>query len=256
MDEGSVLSKTAGSVLDIKLNRPSRLNVLDRSIIEGMIELVSGIENNGDIRVIVIGGAGGKAFCSGVDIRFLSSLGTDNDRADFSSLADKLFFMLESVGVPVIAAIDGYCLGGGLELAMSCDLRIATTDSVFGLPETKLGIIPGGGGTLRFPWLAGISKGKELLFTSDKIKADEALSLGLLNYVVEKQDLQNKVDEITAAICGNSFNAVKNAKKTINESFRLKGYELETRLFAESFKHPDRKEGMDAFLSKRKPKFQ
>ncbi len=255
MSGGDVLSKTEGTMLELTLNRPSKLNVLDKHMIEDLITQIEGLKGNDAVRSVVITGAGGKAFCSGVDIKYLSGLGTEKERVAFSELADRLFLMLESIDAPVIAAIDGYCLGGGLELAMACDIRIATDDSIFGLPETKLGIIPGGGGTQRFPYIAGLSKGRELLFTSDAVKASEALALGLLNYVVEKPALQGKVDEIVAKISQNSFNAVKSAKMVINGSFKPTGYALEKDTFLRCFDHPDRKEGMDAFLGKRKPAF-
>ncbi len=253
-EENLVITKS-GSKAVITINRPAKLNAFDKETIGSMAMALKDLGSDDSIRVIIITGAGGKSFCAGTDISYLNSLAGGGEARAFINAVQGIGFAIESLQKVVIAAIDGYCFGLGNEIAMSCDLRIATRDSLFGQPEIKIGVIPGAGGTQRLTQLIGATKSKELIFTGGSIKADEALSLGLLNYVVEKQDLQNKVDEITAAICGNSFNAVKNAKKTINESFKLGGYDIEKEMFMECFEHPDRKEGMDAFLSKRKPNF-
>jgi enoyl-CoA hydratase len=253
--EDILLSKY-GKALTLTLNRPERLNVLDNKLIEELIDLIKSYENDENIRVIVLRGAGGKAFCAGVDINYLSGLKTSEERRAFSLLADELFFLIEFMGKVFIAAIDGYCLGGGLELAMACDIRIATKNSSFGLPETKLGIIPGGGGTQRFPQIVGVQKAKELLFTSDIVGADEAFRLGILNDVTGNDKLAEKVDELVGKISANSFKAVRASKMAINRGVQLSGYKLENRFFVRSFEHPDQKEGMSAFLGKRIPKFE
>ena len=255
MAGGDILLSKYGKALTLTLNRPERLNVLDNKLIEELIDLIKSYENDENIRVIVLRGAGGKAFCAGTDINYLNGLKSKQEAETFIDSVQGLGFLIESIDKVVIAAIDGYCFGLGNEIAMACDIRVATSTSLFGQPEIKIGVIPGAGGTQRLTQLIGVSKSKELIFTGESIGADEALRLGLVNYVVGKAELESKVDELIGKISANSFNSVKASKRVVNESFHPTGYKIEKQLFVECFEHPDRKEGMDAFLQKRKPNF-
>jgi enoyl-CoA hydratase len=255
MAEENVIVTKNGSNAVVTINRPSKLNAFDKQTIDLMTRALSALGDDASVRSIIITGAGGKAFCAGTDINYLNGLNGMAEADAFIEAVQGIGFLIESLDKVVIAAIDGYCFGLGNEIAMACDLRIATRGSMFGQPEIKIGVIPGAGGTQRLTQLVGVTKSKEMVFTGDSISADEALALGLLNYVVEKPALQGKVDEIVAKISQNSFNAVKSAKMVINGSFKPTGYALEKDTFLRCFDHPDRKEGMDAFLGKRKPAF-
>jgi enoyl-CoA hydratase len=255
MDEENILMSKTGSKVVITVNRPGKLNAFDKPTIDKMSLLLNELGKDDSVRSIVISGAGGKAFCAGTDINYLNGLKSKQEAETFIDSVQGLGFLIESIDKVVIAAIDGYCFGLGNEIAMACDIRVATSTSLFGQPEIKIGVIPGAGGTQRLTQLIGVSKSKELIFTGESIGADEALRLGLVNYVVGKAELESKVDELIGKISANSFNSVKASKRVVNESFHPTGYKIEKQLFVECFEHPDRKEGMDAFLQKRKPNF-
>ena len=256
MEEENLILAKSGSRATITINRPNKLNAFDKPTILKMTALLNELEHDVSVRSVVITGAGDRSFCAGTDINYLSSIKTKEEADSFIDSVQEIGFIIEKMDKVVIAAINGYCMGLGNEIAMSCDIRIAIKEAKFSQPEIRLGVLPGAGGTQRLTQIIGIAKAKEMIFTGDAITAGEALSLGLVNYVVEKDGLNAKVDEIIGRINQNSFNAVKNIKRSINEGFQLKGYKLEKEMFAACFVHPDRKEGIDAFLSKRKPNFE
>ncbi len=244
-----------GKTAIVTLNRPDKLNALDFETLKSFYHTIKKIEHDQDVRCLIITGAGDKAFCAGVDLKDLNSLKDDKDVRKFVDMVHHICFELEKMDKPVIAAVNGYCLGGGCEVAMSCDIRIASDDAMFSQPEVKVGIIPGAGGTQRLPMLVGLAKAKEMIFTGEMINADEALCIGLVNKVVIKEDLLKEAKILASKINGNSHNAVKLVKRVLNGSFKATGYTLERSAFVRCFHHPDQKEGMDAFLKKRKPRF-
>lgn len=241
----------------ITLNRPKTLNALNKELIIELNSIVTIFEEDDDIRVVIITGNGNKAFVAGADIEEMASLGP-NEGKSWGSWGSNVFRKIEKSKKIYIAAINGYALGGGCELAMACDIRIGVNDLKMGLPETGLGIIPGYGGTQRMQKLIGISKAKELIFTCDLVNAHEALQIGLLNHVVEPAELINKSNEIAKKITKNSFNAIMLAKEAINIGSQTdidNGIEIEQNLFGLCFAHNDQKEGMKAFLEKRKANY-
>jgi enoyl-CoA hydratase len=242
-----------GAIGTVILDNPGRLNVLDFRSLETLEELLTEIERDETIRVIVI--TGKRHFCAGADIRELKE--KDIEKADeFAGLGQRVCDRLEKAEKPVIAAIDGYALGAGCEIALACDLRIASERAEFGQPEINLGLVPGFGGTQRLARLIGIGAAKDMVLTGRIVGAEEAGSLGLVNTVVKDEELLQKTEEKASLIAGKSPFALKLAKKLINEQQEiLKGLERESVFFAECFSTEDHKEGILAFLEKREPKF-
>jgi enoyl-CoA hydratase len=240
----------------VKLDNPKTLNALN---IETLKDLDHGIEALGEdpeIYVIIITG-NGKAFVAGADISEMVQMNAEEGR-QFADFGSKVFRKIELLEKPVIAAVNGYALGGGLELAMACDLRIASNKAKFGQPEVGLGITPGFAGSQRLPRLVGLGKAKELIFTGDVIGADVAEKIGLVNKVVDLEELMNESLEMAKKIAKNGQMAVGYSKTAINRGFDLdfeSGNEIEKMLFGLCFATDDQKEGMKAFLEKRKPSF-
>ena len=243
-----------GNVIVLTLSRPEKLNALDSEMIADLGDAVKTISADADCRCVVFEGAGEKAFSTGVDISYLRTLSTNGNISRFVDGIHDLFESIEDLDKPTIAVINGFCLGGGLELALSCDIRISTPTSKFGLPEVGLGLIPGAGGTFRLPRLVGISKAKEIIFTAGIVGAEEAHKINLVNFVVEKWELLETAMSLAKSISNNSGNAVSMAKKSIDSNFRADS-SIEKGAFISCFKHPDSAEGIDAFLKHRKPKF-
>lgn len=237
----------------IALNRPEARNALNRKMIQELGDALTELENAPQIRVIII--AGNKDFCAGADIKEMNAIKPEEIEA-FCRWGHKVFDKLEGMGKPVIAAITGFALGGGCELALACDIRIAGESAKFGQPEVNLGLIPGFGGTQRLSRLVGIGKAKEIILTGEIINAKEAASIGLVNRVEKDEELLAKAEEIAQIIAQKGPIAVKMAKTLINENQEIKeGLEKEINLFAQCFATQDRLEGINAFLEKRKPKF-
>jgi enoyl-CoA hydratase len=251
----SLLVTTEGSVTIVTLNRPEKLNVIDTDMLEGLDSVMRALEKSKSCRAVIITGSGDKSFCAGADIKYLNSLKNEKDAAAFAEKVHSVFDRIENLEKPVIAAVNGYCLGGGCELAMACDIRIATPNAVFGQPEVKLGIMPGGGGTYRLPALVGIGRAKELILGGDSINADVALEIGLINRIADRTSLVKEATATALKITQNSYNAVKKAKLAINANAKRDG-EVEKKEFASCFSHPDRKEGIGAFIEHRKPEFE
>jgi enoyl-CoA hydratase len=246
-----------GSVGVLKLNRPQALNALNGKVISELIAALDEIEKEVMPKVLIITGSGEKAFVAGTDITEMESL-TSFEAREFASLASKAIDKVENLDRPVIAAINGFALGGGCELAMACDIRIASEKARLGQPEINLGIIPGSGGTQRLARLVGSSKAKQLIFTGEVVDAKTALDIGLVDRVVPNDHLMDEAKKIAAVISSKSKVALALAKSAINRGLDLDlrtalNYEIEC--FAQCFASEDQREGMRAFLEKRKANF-
>ena len=237
----------------ITLNRPEARNALNRKMIQELGDALTELENDLQIRVIII--TGNKDFCAGADIKEMNAIKPEEIES-FCRWGHKVFEQLENMGKPVIAAITGFALGGGCELVLACDIRIAGESAKFGQPEVNLGLIPGFGGTQRLSRLVGIGKAKEMILTGEIINAKEAAAIGLVNRVEKDEELMAKAEEMSQVIAQKGPIAVKMAKKLINENQEItKGLEKEIEFFARCFTTQDRLEGIKAFLEKRKPRF-
>ena len=240
----------------ITINRQKALNALNSQVLEELDKTFDTIDTT-KIRAVIITGAGEKAFVAGADITEMSTLSKKEGEA-FSKKGNDVFRKIETFEIPVIAAVNGYALGGGCEIAMSCDIRICSANALFGQPEVGLGITPGFGGTQRLARLIGIGMAKQMIFTGQNINAEEAKRIGLVNEVYPKEELLNEAIKLAKAIAKNSGNAVKSSKKAINEGLQLdidSAIQLEEEIFGECFETKDQVELMKAFLSKnKKPK--
>jgi len=242
-------------IATVTINRPQALNALSMAVLRELDAVLDELESSQAAVVILTGE--GKAFVAGADIAEMRGLDADGGRA-FGMLGSKAFRRLETLRLPVIAAVNGFALGGGCELAMACDIRIASDKAKFGQPEAGLGIIPGFSGTQRLPRIVGASKAKELIFTGDMIKADEALAIGLVSKVVAPEDLMPACRELAKKIAKNATLAVAYAKAAINYGLETDietGMAMEQSLFGLCFATDDQKEGMGAFVEKRSPAF-
>lgn len=253
----NILTEEKGGIRLITINRPKQLNALNKDTIAELHEALKAADVNRDIRVIILTGSGDKSFVAGADIKEFA----DFSIAQGGELAQRgqetLFSFIENLSTPVIAAVNGFALGGGLELAMASHIRIASDNARMGLPEVSLGVIPGYGGTQRLAQLVGRGKANEMVFTAGIIKAADALQWGLVNYVVEQGELLVKAEEIAGKIMNNSSSAIASAIRSINANYEagIDGYEVEIEEFGKCFGTDDFKEGTTAFLEKRKPNF-
>lgn len=254
MEYKSIIVKQEGHVVTITLNRPEKLNAIDTQMRRGIKKAVDSISKNESCTAVIITGSGGRAFCAGDDITYLNSIKNDREAFQFIDELQSAFNAVEALDKLVIAAVDGYCLGGGMELAMACDIRIATPTSTFGLPEVKLGILPCAGGTYRLPAIVGMGKAKELLLFGDSIDAPEALRIGLVNKIVEKKSLMKEALLMAMKAKENSHNAIRHGKRAINKNVEQLN-KAERDSFMASFNHMHRKEGLGAFIKRRKPRF-
>ena len=248
-----VTYETEGQVGIITINRPKALNALNSAVLNDLNAVIDGVDTN-EVRCLILTGAGEKSFVAGADIGEMSTLTKEEGEA-FGKKGNDIFRKLETLPVPVIAAVNGFALGGGCELSMSCDIRICSDNAVFGQPEVGLGITPGFGGTQRLARLVGPGMAKQMIYTARNIKADEALRIGLVNAVYPQAELMDAAKKMAAGIAKNAPIAVRNCKKAINEGLDLdmdKAIELEEKLFGDCFESYDQQEGMKAFLEKRK----
>ena len=239
----------------ITMNRPEALNALDSGVLDDLSKALDEVDLD-TVRCLIITGAGEKSFVAGADIKEMSNLSKAEGEA-FGKKGNDIFRRIETLPIPVIAAVNGFALGGGCELSMSCDFRICSDNAVFGQPEVGLGITPGFGGTQRLARLIGPGYAKQMIYTARNIKADEALRIGLVNQVVAQADLMATAEKLAAGIAKNAPIAVRNCKKAINEGLELdmdKAIELEEKLFGDCFETHDQVEGMSAFIEKRKEK--
>ena len=247
--------ETQGGVTVLTISAPKSLNALNSTILGEIDDCIDNLED--DTRVLIITGDGEKSFVAGADISEMAPLG-EEEGFEFGKKGASVFRKIETLPIPVIAAVNGFALGGGCELAMACDIRIASNNAKFGQPEVGLGIIPGFSGTYRLAKLVGQGMAKEMIYTGRAIRADEALRIGLVNAVYEPAELLDRAREMAARMIANAPIAIAYAKKCINESYDLnadEAIELENEQFGLCFTTDDQKEGMDAFLNKRKPVF-
>ena len=241
----------------ITINRPSQLNALNKETIEELHQALDAAQNDRGVAVIILTGSGEKAFVAGADIKEFAHFSIAEGGKLAVNGQKTLFDFIENLSKPVIAAVNGFALGGGLELAMAAHIRVASSNARMGLPEVSLGVIPGYGGTQRLPQLIGKGKANELIFTAGMIKADEALLWGLVNHVVEPQDLIAKCEEIANKIIPNSPMAIASAIRAVNAGFQdgVNGFEKEIEEFGLCFGTDEFKEGTGAFIEKRKANF-
>jgi enoyl-CoA hydratase len=257
MAYSNILLDTKEQVMTITINRPDQLNALNKQTIEELNKALALAEVNPDVRVIIITGSGEKAFVAGADIKEFAAFSVDEGRMLSRSGHKLLFDFVENMSKPVIAAVNGFALGGGLELAMSCHIRVASDNAKMGLPEVSLGVIPGYGGTQRLTQLVGKGKAMEMIATAGMIPASDALQWGLVNYVVPQAELIAKAEEIASKIVKNSPSAIASAYRAILSGFKknTNGFEAEIKEFGQCFGTEDFKEGTTAFIEKRKPAF-
>ncbi|MBL7910275.1 MAG: enoyl-CoA hydratase/isomerase family protein [Bacteroidia bacterium] len=252
-----ILCEIQNGVLVVTINRPDKLNALNKQTIEELHETLVEAENQPEIRAIILTGSGQKAFVAGADIAEFANFSVEQGKQLSSIGHFKIFNFIENYSKPIIAAVNGFALGGGLELAMCCHIRVVSENAKMGLPEVSLGVIPGYGGTQRLAQLVGKGKAFEMIVTADMINAQDAYKWGLANYVTTQEELLNKCFEITAKLSTKSPTAIRTAIKVINAGYntKLNGFEVEIEEFGKSFGTKDFKEGVSAFLEKRKANF-
>ena len=244
-----------GMVGLLTINRPKALNALNSQVLEELDKTLESIDKN-KIRALIITGAGEKSFVAGADIGEMSSL-SKKEGEGFGKKGNDVFRKLETFPIPVIAAVNGFALGGGCEISMSCDIRICSDNAIFGQPEVGLGITPGFGGTQRLARLVGPGMAKQMIYTAKNIKADEALRIGLVNAVYPQNELLNEAKKLAETIARQAPIAVRNSKKAINDGLQVdmdKAIEIEEKLFGDCFETEDQKAGMGNFLEKDKSK--
>lgn len=257
MSEETVLIKKEGDVAILTINRPKAFNALNSQVLEDLGKAAGDVAADDAIKVVIITGSGDKSFVAGADIKQMVEM-TPMEARTFMTYGHEVMNKLQYMEKPVIAAINGFCLGGGLELAMSCDIRYASEKAKLGLPEVGLGIHPGFGGTQRLPRLIGQGKASEMVFTGNQIKADEALQIGLVQKVCPPDNLMEETMALAKKMASMGPIAVKMAKASVNQGlagdFRS-GLKYEIESVAQTFATDDLKEGMNAFIEKRKPEF-
>jgi len=253
----NILSNTSNGITTITINRPSKLNALNKDTIQELHDAFDEANTDKATKVIIVTGSGEKAFVAGADISEFA----DFDVKEGGKLAAKgqklLFDFVENLSTPVIAAVNGFALGGGLELAMACHFRIASSNAKMGLPEVSLGVIPGYGGTQRLPQLVGKGRAMEMVMTAGMIDANQALNYGLVNHVTSEEELIPFTEKIASKIMRNSSVAIKGAIKSINANYKdgVNGFKTEIKQFGKCFGTEDFTEGTTAFLEKRKADF-
>ena len=254
-----IIERIEPGITLIKISRPKALNALNLEVLHELKSTLTFEAHHPATRVVIITGEGDKAFVAGADIAEMRDK-TSSEGVQFAQLGHEVTKLLELMPKPTIAAVNGYALGGGTELAIACDLILASDKAIFGQPEVGLGVIPGFGGTVRLSKFVGLPRAKELIFSGRKIKADEAFAIGLVNHVYPSQEFMKQVIELAQLMSSQSFTAVSRAKQLLNEFSETAGlnYKLdsEAQAFGRLFGTADQKEGMTAFVEKRKPNFQ
>ena len=241
----------------VTVNRPESLNAMNKDVVIEFISKIEGLLSEGDIRVIIITGSGEKAFIAGADIKLMQKM-NKSEAYEFANLGHKLANTIENSDKPVIAAVNGFALGGGSEIALACHIRVASDNAVFAQPEVKIGLLPGWGGTQRLPRIIGKGLANELIITGRNVDAQEALEIGLVNRVVSKEELINTCVDIAQLIIKNSPNAISESIKLINLSSGTelnKGLSNEAEEFSELFETQETTEGLTSFVEKRPPKY-
>lgn len=250
-----ILYEVNGAVGKITINREKALNALNSQVLDELNATLDSVKLD-EVRCLILTGAGAKSFVAGADIGEMSTL-TKAEGEAFGKKGNDVFRKLETFPIPVIAAVNGFALGGGCELAMSCDIRICSDNAVFGQPEVGLGITPGFGGTQRLARLVGAGMAKQMIYTARNIKADEAYRIGLVNAVYPAEELMAQAEKMAGAIAKNAPIAVRNCKKAINEGLDVDmdaAIVIEEKLFGDCFETEDQKYGMAFFLDKNKEK--
>ncbi len=246
-----------GCVTIVTLNRPKALNALNAELLKELRETMDEIRQDKEVAAVVLTGSGDRAFAAGADIKELANLSQDEGR-EASRLGQAIFRKIEYLGKPVIAAVNGFALGGGCELALACSFRIASTNAKFGLPEVGLGLIPGYSGTQRLARLVGKGSALELVLTGEMIDAERALRIGLVNYVVEADELVNKAVELGTKVGQKAPRAIRFALEAVHRGLDMshfQGDEYEATLFGILCASDDAREGLSAFIEKRRPEF-
>jgi enoyl-CoA hydratase len=257
MSYSNIKVEEKSPLVTITINRPSKLNALNSETIKELAMAFKTLEGDKEIKVIILTGSGEKAFVAGADISEFANF-SEKEGGKLAAKGQKLLFdLIENLSTPVIAAINGFALGGGLELAMSCHFRVASDNARMGLPEVSLGVIPGYGGTQRLPQLIGKGRAMEMIMTAGMINGEQALNYGLVNYVVPQEELLDLCEKLASKIANNSSVAIGHAIKAINSGFKhdSNGYATEIKAFGECFGTADFEEGTTAFLEKRKANF-
>jgi len=255
MDDNILLAAEDAGIITLTLNRPGIMNSLNFSLLYALRDQIEAIRFRSDIRVVIITGSGEKAFCAGADLKERATLKPEQVK-EFIFTIRNLFTSIEQLNKAVITAVNGIALGGGTELALASDIRIASSNASMGLTETRLAIIPGAGGTQRLPRLVGKGKAKELIFTGQRIDAQEALKIGLVNKICEPKDLWNESKKMADMICETGPIAIEQAKYAINygmETDMHTGLAIESNAYWVCIPTEDRLEGLAAFKEKRKP---
>lgn len=257
MNFENLLIEKDNGITVITINRPTKLNALNKATIDELHQAFDAENKDHSTKVIIITGSGEKAFVAGADISEFAHFSVEDGRKLAAKGQELLFDFVENLSTPVIAAVNGFALGGGLELAMSAHFRIASDNAKMGLPEVTLGVIPGYGGTQRLPQLVGKGRAMEMIMTATMIDAETAKNYGLVNHVVPQVELLTFAKSIASKITKNSSVAISNAIEAVNANFKngINGYEVEIRNFGKSFGTEDFKEGTTAFLEKRKAEF-
>jgi Enoyl-CoA hydratase/carnithine racemase len=251
----TLLTELENHIFSITINRPDKLNALNQQVMKDLDMAMDEVKNNEEIKAVIITGSGNKAFVAGADISEFASINQQQAMA-FAKSGQDIFFKIENSSKPVVAAVNGFALGGGCELAMACHFRVASENAKFGQPEVNLGLIPGYGGTQRLPMLVGKGRAMELIMTAKIIDASTAFQYGLVNQVVSSDELLQKTRSILDVINLKAPIAISRCINSVNHAYTgVKGYEQEIFGFSECFATQDVKEGTSAFLEKRKPNF-
>lgn len=241
----------------LTINRPKNMNALNNQVLTELNSILDDIDKDIEVQVLIVTGSGEKAFVAGADIKEMKEKNVLEGR-DFSAFGNKVFSKLENLRLPSIAAVNGFALGGGCELAMACDVRIGAENAKFGQPEVGLGIIPGFGGTQRLSRIVGFSKAKELIYTAQTVSAEEALKINLLNKITESSQLISEAELMAQTIMKQAPLAIEASKKAINRGYEMDlshALEMEAELFGGLFATEDQKEGMTAFTERTKAAF-
>lgn len=255
MNYENIILSTEENIGTVTINRPQSLNALNSQTITELSQVFDFFNSDPKIKVIILTGSGEKSFVAGADIKEFADFGTKAAEELARNGQNILFNKIENLSKPVIAAVNGFALGGGLELAMCCHIRYASENAKLGLPEVTLGLIPGYGGTQRLPKLVGKGLANELIFSAKMISAQRAKEIGLVNEVFSLEELLPKTKELATLIAKNSPMAISKAIAAVNQSDNDSGYDLEIKSFGELFEMKDKKEGIEAFIEKRKPQF-